>query len=214
VGLTGGLGTGKSEALRAFRRLGAATLCLDEVAHQVLAKGGPAYGPVRRAFGRGLLGRGACGVGSSAGAGRTDFLTAGGEIDRRALGRIVFAQPRLRRRLERLTHPAILARMRRRVRAQRRGLLVVDAPLLFEGGLGKEFDLTAVVTASRLRRLQRLRRRDGLPLAELRRRLAAQLPLAEKARRADLVISNDGTLGDLRRKVREYHRAFELIYGG
>jgi dephospho-CoA kinase len=197
VGLTGGIGTGKSEALRAFRRLGAATLCLDEVAHQVLAKGGPAYGPVRRTFGRGVLGRG-----------------TGGEIDRRALGRIVFAAPRLRRRLERLTHPAILARMRRRVRAQRRGLLVVDAPLLFESGLEKEFDLTAVVTAGLRRRAQRLRRRDGLPRRELLRRLAAQLPPARQARRADVVIGNDGTLGELRRKVREYHRAFELIYGG
>jgi dephospho-CoA kinase len=195
VGLTGGIGTGKSETLRAFRRLGAATLCLDEVAHQVLAKGGPAYGPVRRAFGRGVLG-------------------GGGEIDRRALGRLVFARPGLRRRLERLTHPVILGRMRRHMRAQRRGLMIVDVPLLFEAGLEKEFDLTAVVTASRLTRLRRLRRRDGLPLRELRRRMAAQLPLARKARRADMVIGNDGTLGELSRKVREYHRAFELIYGG
>jgi dephospho-CoA kinase len=195
VGLTGGIGSGKSEALRTFRRLGAATLCLDEVAHLILAKGGPAYGPVRQAFGR-------------------DVLDRNGEIDRRALGRVVFAAPRLRRRLERLTHPAILARMRRRLRAQREGLLVVDAPLLFEGGLEKEFDLTAVVTASRSTRSERLSRRDGLPLRELRRRMAAQLPLAQKARRADVVISNDGTLGELRRKVREYHRAFQLIYGG
>jgi dephospho-CoA kinase len=195
VGLTGGIGTGKSEALRAFRRLGAATLCLDEVAHQVLAKGGPAYRPVLKAFG-------------------LDVLGPRGEIDRRALGRAVFAAPRLRRRLERLTHPAILARMRRRVRAHRRGLLVVDTPLLFEGGLQKEFDLTAVVTASRLMRSKWLRRRDGLPLRELRRRMAAQLPLAQKTRRADVVISNDGGLGELGRKVREYHRAFELIYGG
>ena len=179
MGLTGGIGTGKSEALRAFRRLGAATLCLDEVAHQVLAKGGPAYGPVRRAFGREVLG-------------------PGGEIDRRALGRAVFAEPRLRRRLERLTHPAILARMRRRVRAQRRGLLVVDAPLLFEAGLEKEFDLTAVVTASGPA--------HPAPAAPRRPAVARTAPAhggpaaaAQKARRADVVISNDGTLGELRR---------------
>jgi dephospho-CoA kinase len=195
VGLTGGIGTGKSEALRAFRRLGAATLCLDDIVHQVLAKGGPAYEPVRRAFG-------------------PDVIGPGGEIDRRALGRVVFAAPRLRRRLERLTHPAILARMRRHMRGLRRGLLVVDAPLLFEGGLEKEFDLTAVVTAGLGERTRRLRRRDGLPLRELRQRMAAQLPLGQKARRADVVISNDGSLGELRRKVHEYHRAFELIYGG
>ncbi|MDD5629274.1 MAG: dephospho-CoA kinase, partial [Elusimicrobia bacterium] len=185
VGLTGGMGSGKSEALRALRRLGARTLCLDEVAHRVLAKGGAAYGPVLRSFGPAVLGR-------------------DGEIDRGALGRAVFAAPRLRRRLERLTHPAILREMRRRIRKSRRhrGLLVVDAPLLFEAGLEKEFDLTAVVTASRARRIRRLRRRDDLPLRELRRRMAAQLPLAEKARRADVVIGNDGTRGELRRKLR------------
>ncbi|MCX5795667.1 MAG: dephospho-CoA kinase [Elusimicrobia bacterium] len=195
VGLTGGIGSGKSEALRALRGLGAATLCLDEVAHRVLSKGGPAYGPVRRAFGAAVLG-------------------PDGEIDRRALGRAVFADARRRRRLERLTHPVILREMRRTVRARRRGLLVVDAPLLFEAGLEREFDLTVVVAAGWRARLRRLRRRDGLPVSELRRRMTAQLPLAEKARRADVVIGNDGTRGQLRRTVREYHRAFELIYGG
>ncbi len=193
VGLTGGIGSGKSEALRAFRRLGARTLCLDEAAHRVLARGGPAYGPVRRAF-----------------PGAVDVR---GEIDRRALGRAVFADLRLRRRLERLTHPAILREMRRFLRGGR-GVLVVDVPLLFEAGLQKEFDLTAVVTAGRARRLARLRRRDGLPVSESRRRMAAQLPLARKARLADVVIPNDGSLGELRRRVRGYHKALELIHGG
>ncbi|MBI5241788.1 MAG: dephospho-CoA kinase [Elusimicrobia bacterium] len=195
LGLTGGIGSGKTEALRAFRRLGARTLCLDEIAHRVLARGGAAYAPVRRAFGPEVIGR-------------------DGEIDRRALGRAVFASRRLRRRLEGLTHPAILREMRRRVRAHRRGLLVVDAPLLFEAGLEAEFDLTAVVTAGRARRLGRLRRRDGLPVSELRRRMTAQMPLARKARLADVAIGNDGTLGELRRKVRDTHKALELIYGG
>jgi len=194
LGLTGGIGSGKSEALRAFRRLGAGTLCLDMLAHQALRRGGEAYRSVLRAF-PGVRGR-------------------DGELDRRALGQAVFADPRLRRRLERLTHPAISARMRRRLRAHRRGLLVVDAPLLFEAGLQREFDLTAVVTAGLRTRLARLRRRDGFSGAELRRRAAAQLPLAAKARRADVVIVNDGSRAGLRRRVREYHRALELMYGG
>lgn len=194
MGLTGGIGSGKSEALRAFRRLGARTLCLDEVAHRVLARGGQAYGPVRRAFGPGILG-------------------PGGEIDRRALGRAVFSDARLRRRLERLTHPAILREMRRRLRGGR-GVLVVDAPLLFEAGLQGEFDLTAVVSAQTVRRLERLRRRDSLPVSESRRRMAAQMPPARKARLADVVIPNDGSLGELRRRVRGYHKALELIHGG
>jgi len=195
VGLTGGIGSGKTEVRKAFARLGAKTLCLDEAAHRALAKGGAAYRPVVGAFGCGILDR-------------------RGEIDRRALGRIVFADARLRRRLERLTHPAVLAEMRRRVRAQRRGLLVVDAPLLFEAGLEREFDLTVVVTAGRERRLRRLRRRAGASPGELRRRLAAQMPLTRKAARADVVIPNDGTRSDLRRKVSEYHQAFQLMHGG
>lgn len=195
VGLTGGIGSGKSEVLRALRRLGAATVCLDEISRQALAKGGAAYRPVVRAFGPRLLGR-------------------SGEIDRLALGRAVFAEPRLRRQLERLTHPVILAQLRRRMRAHRRGLLVVDAPLLFEAGLEKDFDVTVVVTAGLQRRLRRLRRRDGLPAAELRRRVAAQMPQAVKARRADVVIANDGSRGELRGKVREYYRALQLLHGG
>lgn len=194
MGLTGGLGSGKSEALQAFRRLGAGTLCLDEAAHRVLARGGPAYGPVLRAFGPAILDR-------------------RGRIDRRALGRLVFSDERLRRRLERLTHPPILAEMRRRMRANR-GLLVVDAPLLFEKSLEGEFDLTVVVAAGRSLRLRRLLRRDAQPLAQLRRRLAAQLPLARKAARADVVVSNEGSLADLSRKIGEYCRAFQLMQGG
>ncbi|MFA6002632.1 MAG: dephospho-CoA kinase [Elusimicrobiota bacterium] len=195
VGLTGGIGSGKSEALRAFARLGADTLSLDEVAHQVLRKGAAGYRPVVRVFGR-------------------DILDARGEIDRRILGRIVFGAPRARRRLERLTQPAIARELRRRLRAHRRGLLVVEAPLLFETGWEKDFDLTVVVAAGCGKRLRRLARRDRLPAAQLRRRMAAQLPAAEKAARADVVLSNDGTRRGLRDKVREYHKAFELIYGG
>lgn len=195
VGLTGGIGSGKTEALRAFARQGAETLCLDEVAHRVLLRGAAAYRPVVRAFGRAIL-------------------DARGEIDRRALGRIVFASPRARRRLERLTHPRILREMRRRLRAHGRGLLVVDAPLLFEAGWEKDFDLTLLVSAGVGTRLRRLARRDRLPAAQLRRRMAAQMPAAEKAARADVVLRNDGTRRELLDQVREYHRAFELIYGG
>jgi dephospho-CoA kinase len=194
IGLTGGIGSGKSEALKEFARQGAATLCLDESARRVMSRGGPAHGPVVKAFGSRILG-------------------PGGEIDRGALGRLVFASSRLRRKLERLTHPAIISDMRRWLRRQRRPA-IVDAPLLFEAGLEKEFDLTMVVTAGRLSRLKRLRRRDRLPVEQLRRHMAAQLPLAEKARRADVVIPNEGSRADLRRAVREYYQAFGLMHGG
>lgn len=195
VGLTGGIGSGKSEALRCFGGLGADTMSLDAVARRALLRGAAAYRAVVRAFGPGVL-------------------DARGEIDRRALGRLVFGDLKARRRLERLTHPAIIRQMRRRIKAQRRGVLVVDAPLLYEAALEREFHMTMVVAASRGRRLARLRRRDGLPKAQLRLRMAAQLPLRDKVRRADVVLDNDGSREELRRKIREYHKAFGLMHGG
>ncbi len=195
VALTGTMGCGKSEALKVFRRLGAAALCLDETAHRVLSKGGSAYQPVLRSFGPAILDR-------------------RGQIDRRTLGRIVFAKPALRRRLERLTHPAILSEMRSWMRSRGRGLAVIDVPLLFEKGLEKEFDLTMVVAAKKTLCFKRLLRRDGLKLRELRRRCAAQMPLPEKMSRADVVVRNEGSLKDLAKKIQEYGRAFQLIHGG
>ena len=195
VGLTGAMGSGKSEALKAFHRQGASTLCLDETAHRVLAKGRSGYRSVLRSFGPAILDR-------------------RGQIDRRALGKIIFKDPLLRRRLERLIHPAILSEMRRWMRSRRRGLAVVDAPLLFEKSLEGEFDLTMVIAAKKRLCMERLLRRDNLPLRELRRRLAAQMPPAQKAARADVVVVNEGNLKHLAKKIREYCRAFQLMHGG
>src|SRR5208282_1727603 len=112
IGLTGGIGTGKSSLLAAFTRLGAATMSLDDVSHRLSRKGTPLYRRIVRPFG-------------------TDSLDSSGEIDRRALGRKVFAHPALRRQLERATHPAILREMRRFIAGSRRPVTVVDVPLLF-----------------------------------------------------------------------------------
>ena len=194
IGLTGGIAAGKSAALAAFRDAGAKTLCLDEVAHRITAKGTPAYKAILKTFGR-------------------DILASNGDLDRAALGRLVFSDTRARRRLEGLTHPRILKYFRRRVASARRGVLIVDAPLLFEQGREREFDATLVVTASPKRRAARARRR-GMAAADFRRRAAAQLPGAVKAARADVVIRNDGSLQDLRRTVKQYQQAFELMSGG
>src|SRR5262245_46510904 len=101
IGLTGGMGTGKSSALDAMSRFGAATLSLDEISHRLSQKGKPLYGRIVRALGR-------------------DCLDAAGNIDRRVLGRKVFAHPALRRKLERATHPAILREMKRFIAGSRR----------------------------------------------------------------------------------------------
>ncbi|MFH1725704.1 MAG: dephospho-CoA kinase [Elusimicrobiota bacterium] len=192
VALTGGIGTGKSEALKAFGRAGAATISLDAVAHELSRKGKPVYRAILKAFGRGFLGR-------------------AGEIDRKALGKIVFARPRLRRRLEAASHPPILREMRRRLKRVARPVVVVDVPLLYERGLQREFDVSVVVTAPRRAQLGRVMRRDGVGRAEVLSRLRAQLPMTHKERKADVVIRNHGGLRELRRAVGEYQNAFNLI---
>jgi len=192
VGLTGGFGSGKSEATRAFARAGAATISLDRIAHELSRKGKPVYRALVRRFGR-------------------IALAPTGEIDRKGLAGRVFRRPQMRRRLEAATHPIILREMRKRIRRNGRPVVVVDAPLLFEAGLQGEFDLSLVVTAPRSARLRRVMRRDGGSRASALRRMRAQIPLSRKERLGDVVIRNDGNLRGLRRRVAEYHRAFDLI---
>lgn len=190
VGLTGGIGSGKSLALAEFGRLGAKTIDLDEIAWRQARPGGAAYRALARGFGRAIL-------------------DADRRIDRAKLAELVFKRPALRRRLESMTHPLILREMRRRVR-QARGVVVVDVPLLFEGRHAGEFDLTMTVSAPRATRLRRLAAR-GLSRGEALRRMAAQLPDAAKAARADVVAPNAGPKKEFLRRVREYHKAFTLM---
>ena len=192
VGLTGGIASGKSEALRAFEAAGAEAISLDDISHEVSRKGGPAYRSVVRAFGRSILG-------------------PDGEIDRRRLGARVFRDAAARRRLEAATHPVILRRMRALLAACRRPVAVVDAPLLFEAGLETDFDVTVLVSAGKELQLRRLMRRDGFSRCEALARVRAQLPTARKERKADVVVPNARGRGELRRRVREYQKAFELI---
>ena len=194
VGLTGGIGTGKSTALAEFRRRGATTISLDEIAREQARPGGPAYRAIVRDFG-------------------TCVLKRDGTIDRAFLGRVVFADAAARRGLEKATHPHILREMERRVR-RARGVVVVDAPLLFEKKLQSRFDATLLVACRPAEQARRVARRDGLAPAEVRRRLAAQWPLARKRALADAAIENDSTPAALRAQVRAWHAGLTLLHGG
>ena len=192
MGLSGGIGAGKTLALAEFARLGARTISLDEVSREVSRPGTASHRRIVRAFGRSVLG-------------------PGGEINRKGLAALVFARPELRKRLERLTHPAILAELGRRARKAPPGVVVADVPLLFEGGHEGRFDLTLFVSAPPRNRRARVMRRDRLSAAEVARRMRAQLPDRVKERRADLVVLNDGSRKDFKSKVAQYYQAFELI---
>jgi dephospho-CoA kinase len=194
VGLTGGIGTGKSSALAEFEKAGASTLSLDQIAHEQAKLGREGFKSIVRAFGKGIL-------------------RADGRIDRRALGERVFQSPAALRKLERATHPSILREMEKLV-ASLEGVIVVDVPLLFEKKLEKHFDATVLIASNPAAQLRRVTKRDGLTPVEARRRMKAQLSLAAKRRLADYTIDNDKTISQLQIKVRRLHEGLALLFGG
>lgn len=192
VGLTGGIACGKSTVSRMLAECGAAVVDADRIAREVVRPGMPALDEIREAFG-------------------SEVLTPEGELDRKRLGSIVFADPEARRRLEGITHPRIRAEMQRQM-AEWNGndpdkLVVADIPLLFESGLDKHYDFEEIIVVYIPRELQieRLTERDGISRADAERRLAAQWPIEEKRSRADVVIDNSGTLAETERQVKAYY---------
>jgi dephospho-CoA kinase len=178
VALTGGIATGKSSVLRRFACHGVPTIDADALAHVALAPGTPAEARILERFGPAVR-------------------TPEGGIDRRALGAIVFGDEAARREVEAIVHPLVYAAIEAWYAALPPvPFAVADIPLLYETGHESDFD-TVVVTACRPEeQVRRLRARDGLSPAEARQRLDAQLPVAEKARRATHVIRTDGTHAD------------------
>jgi len=187
LGITGGIATGKSTALRMFGELGAQTLSADEIARRVLAPGGPAHAPTIEAFGAGIL-------------------DSNGDIDRRRLGSIVFADPAAREKLNSITHPPIIELTLRAIEDFRRNaspgaVLAVEIPLLFECDMAGSVDEVLVISSEQRTQAHRLTTRSGLTPDEVEMRLRAQMPIAEKMERADRVIRNDGSQEDLRGAV-------------
>ena len=171
IGLTGGIGAGKSLALGEFRRAGAATISLDEITHDLSRSGSAGWRRVRAAFGPGVLDR-------------------RGEIDRPKLAAMIFSNPAKRRRLEAAMHPLILREMERRMAAAKAGPLVVDVPLLFEAGLERRFDLTMLVTAPAGLRTRRLRLGSSVSRqSTISERRSIRLPCWKSAWNSALVIS-------------------------
>lgn len=194
VGLTGGIGTGKSSALAAFERLGAATVCLDQIAKEQAKPGRKGYKAIVKNFGKCVL--------------RED-----GTIDRALLGRVIFSDKRAKLGLERALHPLILKEMNELI-GKLKGLVVVDVPLLFEKNLQKHFDATFLISCKPRKQLQRIVNRDGLDSREARLRIKAQLPLDRKRTLADITIDNDKDISTLDIKVRDYHEGLTLLLGG
>jgi dephospho-CoA kinase len=176
VGLTGGIASGKTTFAGALRAHGVPVVDADALSRAAVAPGTPALAEIVRVFGTGVL-------------------APDGALDRKRVAAIVFADPAARRRLEAVIHPAVRAAMAAetaRLAAEGHALAFYDTPLLYEVGLEALLDSVVVVWAPLHVQRERLVLRDGLTPDEADARLAAQLPLDEKAARADFVVDNGG----------------------
>ena len=186
-GLTGGIGSGKSTVASLLRERGVPVVDADELSREAVAPGSPGLAEVVQAFG-------------------PEVVAADGSLDRKRLGALVFSDELARKRLNSLTHPRVRqlsAERFARLAEQGVSLAGYDVPLLFEVGLDAVLRPTVVVVSSEANQLARIMARDGLSEAEARARIAAQLPLPEKRRRADHVLDNDGSIADLAVQVDE-----------
>jgi dephospho-CoA kinase len=185
IGLTGGIASGKSTFAAALRQLGAAVIDADQLARESVRPGSPALAAIRGTFGDAVLG-------------------PGGELDRKRMAALVFADPEARSRLEGIVHPAVRRAVREetiRLASAGETLAFYDVPLLFETGLDREVDCVVVVYAPPGLQKARLVARDGVPESEAEARLAAQMPIEEKARRADVLVDNEGDVAALGAKA-------------
>jgi len=189
AGLTGGIGSGKSEVAKRLAALGAVIIDADVAARAVLASGTPGLARVAEAFGAGVLG-------------------PDGTLDRERLGAIVFRDPASRATLNAIVHPLVGQWMRAADRAAVEAahgdvIIVHDVPLLAENRRAGDFDLVIVVDVPPELQLERLVSQRGMTPDQARARLAAQASRGQRLAVADLVIDNSGTLADLDRRVAE-----------
>ncbi|PJE98461.1 dephospho-CoA kinase [Streptomyces carminius] len=190
VGLTGGIGTGKSEVSRLLGEHGAVIIDADRIAREVVAPGTEGLAAVVAEFGE-------------------EFLTAEGTLDRPRLGSVVFGDPERLKALNAIVHPLVGARsaeLQRAAEDTEDAVVVHDVPLLVENDLMPHYDVVVVVDASPGTQLDRLVRLRGMTEADARSRMAAQTTRERRLAAADIVIDNDGSPEELRERVAEVWR--------
>ena len=189
VGLTGGIGSGKSEVSRRLAAHGAAIVDADLAAREVVEPGTPGLGQIAAVFG-------------------PEVIRPDGRLDRDRLGQLIFAEPGLRAKLNAIVHPLVHERMGQLDReamaaAGPGGIVVHDVPLLTENGLAGGFDAVVVVDAPEDQQARRLTAERGMSAGQARERMAAQASREQRLAIADIVVDNSGTMEDLDRRVEE-----------
>ncbi|MDQ4044909.1 MAG: dephospho-CoA kinase [Chloroflexota bacterium] len=194
LGVTGNIASGKSTVVRRLEEHGAIGIDADLVYRELVGPGQPLLRTLADCFGE-------------------EIIAPDGSLDRPALGRIVFSDPAKLAELDRITHPAVIAEIDRRVEAIREGVVVIDAVKLIESGHANRCDEVWVVTLDTDVQMTRLMARNTLSEAEARRRIEAQPPMAPKLERADRVIDNSGTLEETIEQVDAGWRAIMSSMG-
>jgi dephospho-CoA kinase len=196
VGLTGGIASGKTVVSQALGEEGAHIIDADQIAREMVQPHTPAWEEMRRVFGEEIFGR-------------------DGFIDRKKLARQVFTDPEWRDRLNRILHPRIKEEIDRRIsgiaQTDPDAIVVIDAPLLIETGAYRQMDALIVVAAAEKQQIERLKERSGASEEEARRIIASQLSLKEKLKVADIVIRNEGSIKETKRRTKEVYRELKRI---
>lgn len=191
IGITGGIASGKSTVARQLRSLGMIVIDADEIARQVVQPGQPAWQDIVEHFG-------------------TDFLNQYQSIDRAKLGQYVFSHPEELNKLNSITHPRVMDEFRNRLReiraSQPQSIVGLEVPLLYETNMDKICDQVWVVWVDYETQLKRLMARDGINREDAEKRIAAQMSLDEKARRAEVLIDNRFTLDYTQQQVARYFK--------
>ena len=195
VGLTGGIGSGKSAVAACFAELGVTVIDADAIARELTAPGGAQVGAVVECFG-------------------AEITAADGEIDRKKLGALVFASEERRKQLEAILHPPIRAEMFARAARAGGAYCVLDIPLLVENRQHFDVRRVAVVSCARETRIARLVKTRGMRAADIERVMQSQASEEERLAAADDVIDNNGALADLAPRVKELHAEYLRMFSG
>lgn len=195
VGLTGGIGAGKTTVARLFAERGVPVFDADEVARRVTEPGQPAFGEIMHAFGTGLL-------------------TADGTLNRAALRRLVFADPEARHRLEAIIHPKVYSALEHWLQGTVAPYCLLSIPLLLESGRLDLVDRVLVVDCPEALQIERVMRRSGLSEAEVRAIIATQVSRADRLAKADDLVVNAGTLDALVRVVEALDQKYRDLAAG
>lgn len=190
VGLTGGIGSGKSEVARLFADRGVAVVDTDAIAHELTGAGGAAMGPIRAAFGE-------------------DVIAPDGALDRAAMRRLAFSDSGARGRLESILHPMIRRESDAQLARARSPYVILVVPLLVESGVDRRrYQRVLVVDAPEDQQVARVASRSGLGAREIRAIMSAQAPRAERLSQADDIIDNSGPIGSLDAQVDRLHASY------